>query len=133
MAMNAFIGTSGWHYPHWSGRFYPRGLPATRWLEFYSRHLATVEVNNSFYRLLSPVGAGDLRTWREGRPAGVRFAVNASPLLFQLLPRWKVDAERIRNLPGAGDVYAYFDNDQAAYAMQDALELSAMLHPNAGL
>lgn len=84
-------------------------------------------------QFLSPVGAGDLRTWREGRPAGVRFAVNASPLLFQLLPRWKVDAERIRNLPGAGDVYAYFDNDQAAYAMQDALELSALLRPNAGL
>lgn len=34
-------------------------------------------------QLLSPAGAGDLRTWREGRPAGVRFAVKASPILFQ--------------------------------------------------
>ncbi|HEU5299455.1 MAG TPA: DUF72 domain-containing protein, partial [bacterium] len=29
------IGTSGWVYPHWRERFYPRGLPQTRWLEYF--------------------------------------------------------------------------------------------------
>ena len=35
-------GTSGWQYPHWRPRFYPPGLPAGRWLEFYAQRFATV-------------------------------------------------------------------------------------------
>src|SRR3974390_894211 len=30
------IGTSGWHYRHWCGPFYPEKLPAARMLEFYA-------------------------------------------------------------------------------------------------
>ena len=43
------IGTSGWHYRHWYGPFYPEKLPAGKMLEFYSRHFDTVELNNTFY------------------------------------------------------------------------------------
>ena len=46
-----FLGTSGYVYPHWRGRFYPPGLPTRDWLPFYARHFATVELNNPFYRL----------------------------------------------------------------------------------
>jgi uncharacterized protein YecE (DUF72 family) len=46
-----FIGTSGWQYKDWRGRFYPSGLPQRRWLEHYAEHFATVEINNAFYRL----------------------------------------------------------------------------------
>ncbi|MBE1490263.1 DUF72 domain-containing protein [Plantactinospora soyae] len=45
------LGTSGWQYRDWRGRFYPAGLPQTRWLEHYAERFATVEVNNAFYRL----------------------------------------------------------------------------------
>jgi len=45
------IGTSGWQYKDWRGRFYPPGLPQGRWLEHYAERFATVEVNNAFYRL----------------------------------------------------------------------------------
>jgi uncharacterized protein YecE (DUF72 family) len=48
------VGTSGWVYPHWRGRFYPPGLPASRWLEFLASTLPTVEVNATFYSLTSP-------------------------------------------------------------------------------
>jgi uncharacterized protein YecE (DUF72 family) len=48
------IGCSGWNYSDWRGPFYPeRGCPASRWLEFYSRHFPTVEINSTFYRLAS--------------------------------------------------------------------------------
>jgi uncharacterized protein YecE (DUF72 family) len=48
------IGCSGWNYADWRGPFYPeRGCPPSRWLEFYSRHFSTVEVNSTFYRLAS--------------------------------------------------------------------------------
>ena len=45
------IGCSGWNYKHWSGRFYPAGLPASAWLAFYLAHFDTVETNATFYRL----------------------------------------------------------------------------------
>jgi uncharacterized protein YecE (DUF72 family) len=45
------IGTSGWQYKDWRGRFYPTGLPQRSWLEHYAEQFATVEVNNAFYRL----------------------------------------------------------------------------------
>jgi uncharacterized protein YecE (DUF72 family) len=44
------VGTSGWQYAHWKGRFYPKELPTSRWLEHYTRHFDTVELNNPFYR-----------------------------------------------------------------------------------
>ena len=45
------IGTSGWHYRHWVGTFYPEEWPKSKWLEYYSRHFGTVEINNTFYQL----------------------------------------------------------------------------------
>lgn len=48
-----FIGTSGYNYDHWSnGVFYPEGLSQKEWLEYYSDHFDTVELNVTFYRLL---------------------------------------------------------------------------------
>src|SRR4051794_1108643 len=44
------IGTSGWHYKHWCGPFYPEKYAAAKMLPFYLQHFDTVEINNSFYR-----------------------------------------------------------------------------------
>ncbi len=49
--MPVLIGTSGWHYRHWRGGFYPASLPVREWLNFYAQRFATVEINNAFYRL----------------------------------------------------------------------------------
>lgn len=45
------VGTSGWHYDHWKGRFYPEELKKSDWLGFYMQHFDTVEINNTFYHL----------------------------------------------------------------------------------
>ncbi len=47
------IGTSGWTYKHWQRTFYPVKWPKSRWLEYYTGHFDTVELNASFYRLPS--------------------------------------------------------------------------------
>ncbi len=47
------IGTSGFSYKHWKGRFYPPALPRSQWLEHYMLFFPTVELNVSFYRLPS--------------------------------------------------------------------------------
>ncbi len=120
------IGTSGYVYPHWRGRFYPRDPPQREWLPFFAEHFSTVELNNPFYRL--PEAAAFLR-WRRAVPRGFVFAVKASrfithvkrlrdptepvdllfsrvkalgptlgPILFQLPPRWKAVPERLDEL-----------------------------------
>lgn len=63
------IGTSGWNYGHWRGRFYPNDLPSSQWLSFYGRHFRTVEVNVTFYRTPrgddgAHVGGGDAGGFR---------------------------------------------------------------------
>ena len=81
--MNAryYIGTSGWVYPHWKGRFYPDDLPERRWFEFYARHFDTVEINNTFYRL--PDEKTVVR-WREQAPESFVYAVKASRFLWHI-------------------------------------------------
>ena len=58
MTRDIRIGTSGFHYNHWKGPFYPEKTPATKLQDFYVRHFETVELNNSFYRL-PPASASD--------------------------------------------------------------------------
>jgi uncharacterized protein YecE (DUF72 family) len=72
------IGCSGWSYKDWREAFYPKGLPASRWLEHYSSVFDTVEVNNTFYRLPTEAAA---RSWAESTPSGFVFAVKASRYL----------------------------------------------------
>jgi uncharacterized protein YecE (DUF72 family) len=117
------IGTSGWHYRHWYGHFYPEKLPAAKMLEFYASHFDTVELNNTFYRLPTENG---VKNWRTTAPDDFCFAAKGSrflthmkklkdpeigigrfferverleprlgPIVFQLPPFWEVDAERL--------------------------------------
>jgi len=125
MAGDVLIGTSGWHYRHWLGPFYPADLPASKMLEFYLGRFNTVEINNSFYRLPTPE---TFTTWRKSTPKDFMFAVKASrfithnkklkdpeepierlfasvdalkskrgPILFQLPPTWKLNLERLED------------------------------------
>jgi uncharacterized protein YecE (DUF72 family) len=45
------IGTSGWNYKHWKGRFYPADLKEKEWLSYYSKHFDITEINSSFYHM----------------------------------------------------------------------------------
>ncbi len=68
------VGTSGWSYPEWLGRFYPNGTSAARMLDFYGRRFATVEAHATYRRLPS---ASALERWRSQVPPGFRFAAKA--------------------------------------------------------
>jgi uncharacterized protein YecE (DUF72 family) len=118
------IGTSGWHYSHWIGPFYPEDLSKCDFLSYYADRFHTVEINNSFYRLPTKE---TLTEWRGMVQPGFIFAVKGSryithmkklkdplgpvhefleridtledslgPILFQLPPRWRVNGERLR-------------------------------------
>jgi uncharacterized protein YecE (DUF72 family) len=70
-----FVGTSGWQYGSWKGRFYPRGLAQRSWLQHYAARFPVVEVNNTFYRLPEE---DTFDRWGEGSPPGFLFVVKAS-------------------------------------------------------
>jgi uncharacterized protein YecE (DUF72 family) len=122
-AADVHIGTSGWHYRHWVGRFYPLGTRAKDFLDYYARQFRTVEINATFYRLPSRQAVIE---WRDGSPPGFVFAAKGSrfvthmkklrdpetsirryfdliellgdklgPVVFQLPPRWHLDLERL--------------------------------------
>ena len=126
--MKTFVGTSGYAYKPWKGRFYPAGLPDKEMLPFYAGRFDTVEINHTFYRMpADPV----LARWREQVPEGFSFSVKASraithharlkeagdavgflfrrlvslgetlgPVLFQLPPNLRLDLPRLQAFLG---------------------------------
>ena len=75
------VGTSGWQYKDWSGRFYPDGLPQRLWLEHYAKSFATVEINNAFYRLPE---RSTFEAWRARTPGDFCVAVKMSRYLTHI-------------------------------------------------
>jgi uncharacterized protein YecE (DUF72 family) len=117
------IGTSGWHYKHWKGTFYPADTKDKEQLSKYIAYFKTVEINNSFYRLPEPE---TFTLWKKSVPEDFLFVVKASrfithmkklkdvsdslhlllknashlkeklgPILFQLPPGWKCNKDRL--------------------------------------
>jgi len=71
------IGTSGWSYPHWRGRFFPDGMPATRQLRFAAERMDALEVNTTFYGSARPTTFTAWRAEVADLP-DFRFAVKGS-------------------------------------------------------
>lgn len=69
------VGTSGWHYKHWKGPFYPADMKEKDFLAFYQERFRTVELNNSFYHLPLPQ---TLTNWHDKTPDDFLFAAKAS-------------------------------------------------------
>ena len=72
--MNLYVGTSGYSYKEWKGRFYPQSISAGEMLSYYASHLPAVELNNTYYRLPQP---GTVENWRDQVPENFRFSVKA--------------------------------------------------------
>jgi uncharacterized protein YecE (DUF72 family) len=70
-----FIGTSGWNYGHWSGKFFPEDLPKTKWFNYYHKRFDTVELNTSFYHLPRKT---TFEKWYNESPSGFIFSIKAS-------------------------------------------------------
>jgi uncharacterized protein YecE (DUF72 family) len=91
------VGCSGWNYPHWRERVYPKGMPQSAWLEHYATLFDTVEVNNTFYRLPSRSAVGG---WVDRTPSDFVFTVKAS--------RYLTHIKRLNDLEGG--VARFYDS-----------------------
>jgi uncharacterized protein YecE (DUF72 family) len=72
--MNVRVGTSGYSYKEWKGPFYPKEVPAKKYLSYYSARLPTVEINNTFYRMPTDKLA---LSWAAEVPEAFVFALKA--------------------------------------------------------
>lgn len=77
-----FVGTSGYSYEDWRGYFYPKWLPKSKFLEFYSKHFNACEINSTYYRMPTPEFLGSLV-----RRVGITFSVKA-PSIFTHRREW---------------------------------------------
>ncbi len=75
------IGTSGWHYADWQGRFYPEKLPKSKWFEFYAKDFDTVEINNTFYHQPKEQ---TFQNWRKQAPKDFLFTVKANRFITHI-------------------------------------------------
>lgn len=73
-----WIGTSGWSYKHWIGRFYPAHLKPSDFLAYYVQHFDCTELNASFYRLPK---AAMVEGWRIRTPFHFRLCPKLSRLI----------------------------------------------------
>lgn len=94
--MRLWVGTSGYSYKEWLGKFYPERCPAKEMLRFYSSRFAAVEINNSFYR---PPKETVLRSWAGQVPPEFRFVLKA-PRRITHIKRLKDPAAELEYLFG---------------------------------
>jgi uncharacterized protein YecE (DUF72 family) len=122
--MNLYVGTSGYSYPKWKGKFYPKDLPAKGMLRYYGENFRSVESNSTFRGMPEPE---NLKRWAADVPVDFKFALKApqrithikrlkdskelvsevfevgevlgkrlGPVLLQLPPNFRKDATRLR-------------------------------------
>jgi uncharacterized protein YecE (DUF72 family) len=88
--MKIYVGTSGYGYKEWKGKFYPAKIQPGEMLRFYSQRLGTVEINNTFYRMPRE---SVLASWAEQVPDDFVFALKAPQVITHLKRLKDVDAE----------------------------------------
>lgn len=69
-----FVGTSGWSFNNWRVIFYPKTLPQSEWLKFYSNFFNCVEVNSTFYRIFAQ---STYKKWVKSVPDDFSFILKA--------------------------------------------------------
>ncbi|MEO6035827.1 MAG: DUF72 domain-containing protein, partial [Verrucomicrobiota bacterium] len=120
-----WIGTSGFQYPEWKGKFYPSDFSTAKMLGYYAGKFPTTEINYTFRQIPSEKS---LANWIALTPSEFRFALKApqkvthfqklvgsadtvnhfwkvvkmlgdklGPILFQLPPFLKKDLPRLED------------------------------------
>jgi uncharacterized protein YecE (DUF72 family) len=123
--MKLWVGTSGFQYPEWKGKFYPEDLSKAKMLAFYASQFNSTESNYTFRSIPS---AKTIARWCAETPDEFRFSLKApqrvthfaklrecsevvsafvkavnvlgekmGPVLFQLPPTFEKDSKVLRD------------------------------------
>ena len=72
MPAKLYVGTCGYSYADWKGTFYPEKIRSTDMLPFYAQHFKAVEIDATYYRVLS---SKTFASMAARTPESFRFAV----------------------------------------------------------
>ncbi len=73
--MNIRVGTSGYYYMHWRGKFYPMDMPTKNYLNYYSTFFNTVEINSTFYHIPKE---NSIKNWVKSVNENFKFSVKVN-------------------------------------------------------
>jgi uncharacterized protein YecE (DUF72 family) len=151
--MKLYVGTSGYAYKEWKGKFYPEDLPVKQMLRFYGEQFKSVEINGTFRRIPKTT---IVKAWMADVPPDFKFALKApqqithilrlneaskplsifirvartlgaqlGPLLFQLPPNFKADVPRLKKFLALvpKDVRAAFEFRHESWLTEEIFEL----------
>lgn len=90
MAVRFYVGVSGFSYPRWKGRFYPKEAKNEELLSLYSRRLRSVEINSSFY---AQPKSTVVKGWAEKTGDEFRFSFKAPQQITHILKLGEGSAE----------------------------------------
>ncbi len=92
---NLFVGVSGFSYPGWKGRFYPKDLKSEDFLSFYSQKLNSVEINSSFYAPPTPTM---VKSWSGKTRDDFRFSIKSPRQITHILKLGEGSANSAKRL-----------------------------------
>jgi uncharacterized protein YecE (DUF72 family) len=101
-----YLGTQGFSFKDWVGSFYPPGTTQKTFLEEYSRHFPTVEIDSTFYGVPRET---TIESWKRRTPEEFLFAAKFPRLITheKKLDRAQGDAEHfVRTMQGLGNKLA---------------------------
>jgi uncharacterized protein YecE (DUF72 family) len=79
---SVYVGVSGFSYPRWRGKFYPKEAKSEELLAQYAQRLKSVEINSSFYAAPKPSA---VEGWAEKTGKDFRFSFKAPQLITHIL------------------------------------------------
>ncbi|MGE4232888.1 MAG: DUF72 domain-containing protein [Bacteriovoracia bacterium] len=92
------IGMSGWTFPGWRKKFYPKDLVQKKELFYASRQLNSLEINGTFYGLQKPA---TFQNWFDETPDDFVFSVKATQYITHV-HRLKEVLEPLATFLGSG-------------------------------
>jgi uncharacterized protein YecE (DUF72 family) len=99
---NLYLGTQGFSFKDWVGPFYPTGTTQKTYLEEYSKHFPSVEIDSTFYGVPRDT---TIQSWKDRTPEKFIFAAKFPRLIThdKKLDRAQGDAEHfVHTMQGLG-------------------------------
>lgn len=86
------VGTIGFAYDQWSGVFFPRGLPHTSRLRYYSTQFDVIELDTTFYALPP---ADRVVKWKNAVPDSFQFSLKVPSVITHEIGSSKLNSELV--------------------------------------
>jgi len=90
---NLHLGTMGWSYNFWKGKFYPNKMASIEFLAYYSTKFNTVEIDNTFYRIPTQQATTN---WKNQTPSAFLFSLKFPRIITHI--KMLKDCQRETNI-----------------------------------